>query len=90
MWRGFSLRMSALAMVVRKSFNGKFTARIVFLIRHFNATTADADVVSLKSPHTLFDKYLTTRLVKFEQNYVAQNIQNVSYSQNVELFGKNG
>ena len=34
-WRDFRLPMSALATVARKSFNGKFTAKIDFPIGHF-------------------------------------------------------
>ena len=34
-WRDFRLSMSALAMVARKTFNGKFTAKIDFPIGHF-------------------------------------------------------
>ena len=40
------------------------------------------NIGSLKSLHTLFDKYLDHMLVKFEQNPVVRNIQNF------ELFGK--
>ena len=39
-------------------------------------TIADADIGSLKSFHTLFDKYLDLMLVKFEQNRMVQTIQN--------------
>ena len=49
-----------------KSFNGKFTVKIDFPIGYF--TFADADIGSLKSLHTLFDKYLDHMLVKFDQN----------------------
>ena len=58
--------MSALATVAPKSFNGKFTAKIDFRsgILRYNA---DADIGSLKSLHTLFDKYLDHMLVKFEK-----------------------
>ena len=34
-WRDFRLLMSALATVARKSFNGKFTAKVDFPIGHF-------------------------------------------------------
>ena len=60
--------MSALATVARKSFNGKFTAKIDFLIA-FYVTIADADIGNLKSLHTLFHM-----VVKFEQNRMAQTI----------------
>ena len=60
--------MSALATVVGKSFNGKFTAKIDFSMWVFYITITDADIVSLKSLHILFDMYLAHILVKFEQN----------------------
>ena len=43
---------------------------------------AAADIGSLKSLHTLFDKYLDHMLVKFEQNHMVQT------TQNFELFDK--
>ena len=49
--------MSALATVARKSFNGKFTAKIDFLIGAFYVTIADADIGNLKSLHTLFEPH---------------------------------
>ena len=45
-------------------------------------TIADADIGSLKSLHTLFDKYLDPMLVKSEQNRIVRTIQNF------ELFDK--
>ena len=42
----------------------------------FYVTVADADIGSLKSLHTLFDKYLDHMLVKFEQNRMVQTVQN--------------
>ena len=59
--------MSTLATVARKSFNSKFTAKID-CDRAFYLLFADADIGSLKSLHTLFDKYLDLMLVEFEQN----------------------
>ena len=56
--------MSALATVAGKKFNGKFTAKYWFSDRVFYVTIADADIRSLKSLHTLFDKYLDHMLVK--------------------------
>ena len=44
--------------------------------RAFYLTIADADIGSLKSLHTLFDKYLDHMLVKFEQNCMVRTIQN--------------
>ena len=65
-------------MVARKSFNGKFAAKI----RPFYFTIVDADIGSLKSLHTLFGEYLDHILVKFKQNRMFQTIQNI------ELFDK--
>ena len=65
--------MLALATVARKSLNGKFTVKIDFAIRHFMLPLHDADNESLKSLHTLFDKYLDHMLVKFEQNHMVPN-----------------
>ena len=42
----------------------------------------DADIGSLKSLHTLFDKYVDHMLVKFEQNRTVRTMQNF------ELFDK--
>ena len=73
-WRDFRPPMSALATVARKSFNGKFTAKIDFPIGHFTLPyIADADIGSL---HKLFDKYLDDMLVNFEQNRMVRTIQN--------------
>ena len=44
------------------------TAKKWFSDRAVYVTIADADIGSLKSLHTLFDKYLDHMLVKFEQN----------------------
>ena len=41
--------------------------------RVFHVTIADADIGSLKSLHTLFDKYLDHILGKFEQNGIVRN-----------------
>ena len=77
-WRDFRLPMSALATVARKSFNGKFAAKIDFLIGHLGPyiAIADVDIGSLKSLHTLFDKYLDHFQVKFQQNRMVRTIQN--------------
>ena len=55
-----------------------------FSNRAFYVTITDADIESLNSLHTLFDKYLDHMLVKFEQNRMMSSINNF------ELFGKNG
>ena len=47
---------------------------------YFNIS--NGDIASLKSLHTLFDKYLNHMLVKFEQNRRVQTLQNF------ELFDK--
>ena len=81
-WRDFRLPMSELATVAAKSFQDKFTTKNWFSNRMFHVTIADADIGSLKSLHTLFDKYLDHMLVKFEQNRMLRTIQNF------ELFDK--
>ena len=48
----------------------------------FYVTIADADIGSLKSLHTLFDKYLDHMLVEFDHNCMVRTIQNC------ELFHK--
>ena len=60
--------MSAIATVAGKMFYGKFTAKIDFPIGHFVLYT-------IKSLHTLFDKYLDNMLVKFKQNRMVRTIQ---------------
>ena len=79
--RDFRLPISALATAAGKSFNGKFTAEIGFYDPVFYVTIADAGIGSLKSLHSLFDKYLDYMLVQFEQNRMGQTI-------NFELFDK--
>ena len=73
--------MSVLATVAGKSFNGKFTAKIDFPIGYF-VTIVDTDIESLKSLHTLSNKYLDHMLVQFEQNRMVRTIQSL------ELFDK--
>ena len=72
--------MPALAMAVGKSFDGKFTVKIEFPFgvsdRVLCIIIADVDIGSLKSLHTLFEKYLDHMLVKFEQNGMVRTIQN--------------
>ena len=61
-------------MVVRKSFNWQIYCKNWFFDRAFYVTRiADADIGSLKSLHTLFDKYLDHLLVKFEQKSYGPN-----------------
>ena len=51
-------------------------------LKLFPATVANAVIGSLKSLHTLFDKYLDHMLVKFEQDCMVQT------TRNLELFDK--
>ena len=69
-------------MIERKTFKGKFTAKLLVSDRIFYVTITDADIGSVKSLHTLFDKYIDHMLVKFEQNRMVRN------TQNFELFGE--
>ena len=71
-----SLPMSALATVAQTCFDGKFYSKKWFSDRAFYVIIADADIGSLKSLHTLFDKYLDHMLAKLEQNRMVRNIQN--------------
>ena len=64
-----------------KKCNSKFTEKKKkkkrFSDRVFYVTIAEADIGSLKSLHTLFDKYLDHMLVKFERkNRMVRTIQN--------------
>ena len=72
-----SAPVSAFATVAQNSKFTMFTAKIDFSDRAFCVTISDADIGSLKSLHTLIDKYLGHMLVN-------RSIQNF------ELFGKNG
>ena len=73
--RDFSLPVSAFATIALKRSNGKITAKKNhFPVGHF-VTITDADIESLKSLRTLFDKYLDHILMKFEQNRMVRNIQ---------------
>ena len=74
LWRDFRLSALVFATVVRKSFNSKFTAKMIF--RSGISCYHYADIRSVKSLHTLFGKYLDHKLVKFEQNRMVRNIQN--------------
>ena len=64
--------MAAFATVARK---GKFTTKIL-VFRAGILHITDADIGSLKSLHTLLDKYLDHMLLKFKQNCLVRNIQN--------------
>ena len=65
--KDFRLPMSALATVARRVLMENLLQKLIS-DRAFYATIADVDIGSLKSLHTLFDKYLNHMLVKFEQN----------------------
>ena len=45
----------------------------------FYVSIADADIGSLKSLYTLFDKYLDHMLVKFKQNRMVRTIKNFEF-----------
>ena len=61
-WRDFTLPVSAFATVVWKTFNGKFTAKLILCY------LADANIESRRTLNTLFHKYLKQMLVTFEEN----------------------
>ena len=68
-WRDFRLPVSSFATAARKSFNGKFTAKMDLPIG-FYVTITDADIRTLQT--FIFDKYLYRMLVKFDQNRMVQ------------------
>ena len=65
--------MSALATVAGRVLMPK--QQKLISDREFYVAIVDADMGSLKSFHTLFDKYLDHMLVKFEQNRMARSVQ---------------
>ena len=65
-WRDFTLSVSVIATVARKSCNGKFSAKIDLPTGPQYVIITDPDIGSLKSLHTLFDNYLDHMLVKLE------------------------
>ena len=73
-WRSFRLPVSAFATLALKSFNGKFTVIVDFLLGHFMSPLLTL-IGSLKSLHKLVDKYLNQMLVKFEQNHTVGSMQ---------------
>ena len=68
--------MSVFAKVARKIFNSKITEKNGFSDRVFYVAITDSDIGSPKSLRTLFDKYLSHNMVKFEQNRMIENVQN--------------
>ena len=94
-WRDFEPAVLAFAMVARKRFKGKFTANNDFPIGYFRLplltlTVTDADIGSLKTLHTLFDKYLDHMLVNFERNRMIQNVQHFKLFPKQNKKKKNG
>ena len=63
----------------RETFERQIYCENLFSDRVFYVTIADADIWSLKSLHTLFDKYLDHMLVKFEQNRMVWTVQKLSF-----------
>ena len=61
---------------------GKSIFAVNLPLKLFPVTVANAGIGSLKSLHTLFDKHLDHKLVKFEQNCMVQT------TRNFELFVK--
>ena len=58
---------------------GKSIFAVNLPVQLFPATVANADIRSLKSLHTLCDKYLDHMLVEFEQNFTVQHIRNFEF-----------
>ena len=59
-----------------------------FSDRVFYITIANANIGSLKSLHTLFDKYLDHTLVKFEQYRMVRTLQNFELFEWLTFFDK--
>ena len=55
---------------------GKSIFAVNLPLKLFRTTVANADIGSLKSLHTLFDKYLDHMLVQFAQNWMVQTTRN--------------
>ena len=75
-WRDLRLSMSASANDNIKYPIGKSIFAVNLPLKLSPTTAANADIGSLRSLHTLFDKYLDHMLVKFEQNCMVQTTQN--------------
>ena len=58
---------------------GKSIFAVNLPLKLFPATVANADIGSLKSLHTLFDKYLDHMLMKFEGNCMVQTTRNSEF-----------
>ena len=74
-WRDFRLPMLALATIARKSFNGKFTAKIDFPIGYCMLPLLMYTLKVKRLSIHYFDKYLDHTLVKFEQNCIVRTIK---------------
>ena len=57
-------------------------------LKFSTATTANADIGSVKSLHTLFGNYLHHMLVEFEQNCLVQTIRNLNFLTKNSVFLK--
>ena len=75
--------MSALANVLWKNFNSKFTPKMIFRSGISFMTFADPDNGSIPPLHTLFVKHLYHILANFEQSRVVRIVDDL------EHFGKN-
>ena len=67
----FSISNGNIKHLIGKSI---FAVNVPFKL--FPAIDANADIRSLKSLHTLFNKYLDHKLVKFQQNCMVQTTRN--------------
>ena len=67
--------MSALETVAGKSLTANLLQKLIFRSGILCYHCADTDTESLKSLHTLFDKYLDHMRVKLEQNRMVQTIK---------------
>ena len=77
--RDIKLAMLTFVTAALKSFDSKFTAKIDFPYEAFYFTITDADMQSLKSLHTLFDKYLDHVRVEFDGNRILRNIEKLAF-----------
>ena len=66
--------MSALATVAGESFKVKIYSKKWLSDRVFYVTINDTDIESLKSLHTLFDRYLNHMLENIEQNCMVRTL----------------
>ena len=76
--RGLNFQCLHLIVTVTRSVLTAKPQKLIFR-SVFYVTIADVNIGSLKSLHTLFDKYLGHMLVKFEQNRIVLTTQNLSF-----------